>query len=101
MGEKRLVLNAQMREWSVSDPYSLICGRLMGELGDVDREWDRVLKGLLEMPVSEPNLFRQMIKNILKEVVVMEANLPQLQARTVDLKRLAEKLATCEVSEVV
>ena len=94
MAEKRLSLNAQMREWSVSEPRSLICGRLMGELGDVDR----VLTGLSEVPKSEANVFQQMTKNILKSVVVMETNLPQLQTRTADLKRTTEKLETCDVS---
>ena len=70
----------------------------MGELGDVDREWDRVLTDLSEVPKSEANVFRQMTKNILKSVVVMETNLPQLQTRTADLKRTTEKLETCDVS---
>ena len=101
LSEKRLALNTQMREWSVSDPRSLICGRLMEELGNVDREWDRVLTGLSEVPMSEASLFRQMVRNILKEVVAMETNLPQLQSRTVELKQVTEKLEMCAVSELV
>ena len=98
LSEKRLALNTQMREWSVSDPRSPICGKLMQELGNVDREWDRILTGLSEVPMSEARLYRQMVRNILKEVVAMEANLPRLQSRTVELKQVTEKLETCAVS---
>ena len=63
----------------------------------IDTQWVNTVTALVDIPVLEPILIKQMCSNVSKEMAAMETTLQELEGRGLNLEAVREKCLRYQV----